>query len=83
MFSKKELNLKRGRSIFKNKKKINSKGSGGEGFILKNQFEGEGRIKCSIIRPTSASQIKLKIFPKGLPFVILFYTHINPKIKNI
>ena len=66
-------------------------GRGGEGSVLKNQFQGGGGGVCieKSIRgggggggselsdqlldpdvPTLASQDKLKVSPKGLPFVI-------------
>ena len=50
-------------------------GGGGGGSVLKNQFEGGGsELSDQLLDPdvpTLASQDKLKVSPKGLPFVIL------------
>ena len=47
----------------------------GGGSVLKNQFEGgESELSDQLLDPdvpTLASQDKLKVSPKGLPFVIL------------
>ena len=63
-------------------KKINSKEAGGKGPVLekkkkkKNQFErggGGSELSDQLLDPdvpTLASQDKLKVSPKGLPFVI-------------
>ena len=56
MFSRRELNLE----------------GGGGGSVLRNQFEGEVELKDQLSdpdAPTLASQDKLKVSPKGLPFV--------------
>ena len=54
-------------------------GCGGGGAVLKNQFEGGGgwgggsELSDQLLDPdvpTLASQDKLKVSPKGLPFVI-------------
>ena len=53
-------------------------GGRGKGSVLKNQFEGGGGGGGSELSdqlldpdvPTLASQDKLKVSPKGLPFVI-------------
>ena len=49
-------------------------GGGGGGSVLKNQFEGGGsELSDQLLDPdvpTLASQDKLKVSPKGLPFVI-------------
>ena len=46
---------------------------GGGGSVLKNQFEGGGvELNYQLLdpdAPTLASQDKLKVSPKGLPFV--------------
>ena len=51
------------------------RGRGG-GSVLKNQFEGGGsELSDQLLDPdvpTLASQDKLKVSPKGLPFVICF-----------
>ena len=45
----------------------------GGGSVLKNQFEGGGvELNDQLLdpdSPTLASQVKLKVSPKGLPFV--------------
>ena len=63
-----------GRSVLKNKF------SGGGGSVLKNQFEGgEGggvELSDQLLdpdEPTLASQDKLKVSPKGLPFVMCLF----------
>ena len=63
-----------GGSVLKNQ----FQGGGGGGSVLKNQFEGGGGWGGSELSdqlldpdvPTLASQDKLKVSPKGLPFVI-------------
>ena len=63
-----------GRSVLKNQFQG---GGGGGGSVLKNQFEGGGGGGGSELSdqlldpdvPTLASQDKLKVSPKGLPFV--------------
>ena len=63
-----------GGSVLKNQ----FQGGGGGGSVLKNQFEGGGGGGGSELSdqlldpdvPTLASQDKLKVSPKGLPFVI-------------
>ena len=50
------------------------RGRGGRGSVLKNQFEGGSELSDQLLDPdvpTLASQDKLKVSPKGLPFVIL------------
>ena len=62
-----------GGSVLKNQ----FQGGGGGGSVLKNQFEGVGGGGGSELSdqlldpdvPTLASQDKLKVSPKGLPFV--------------
>ena len=58
-----------GKSVLKNQ----FQGAGG-GSVLRNQFEGGGGVELSDQlfdpdAPTLASQDKLKVSPKGLPFV--------------
>ena len=62
-----------GGSVLKNQ----FQGGGGGGSVLKNQFEGGGgggsELSDQLLDPdvpTLASQDKLKVSPKGLPFVI-------------
>ena len=45
---------------------------GGGGSVLRNQFEGGVELTDQLLdpdAPTLASQDKLKVSPKGLPFV--------------
>ena len=64
----------RGGSVLKNQ----FQGGGGGGSVLKSQFEGVGGWGGSELSdqlldpdvPTLASQDKLKVSPKGLPFVM-------------
>ena len=64
------------------------RGRGGEGSVLKNQFEeggggGGSELSDQLLDPdvpTLASQDKLKVSPKGLPFVI---TCVQPRLMQI
>ena len=63
-------------------------GAGGGGSVLKNQFEGGGGGGGSELSdqlldldvPTLASQDKLKVSPKGLPFVIMKILYNTPQV---
>ena len=65
------MNLEGGGSVLKNQFQG---GGGGRGSALRNQFEGGGvELNDQLLDPdvpTLASQDKLKVSPKGLPFIL-------------
>ena len=72
----------RGGSVLKNQ----FQGAGGGG-LLKNQFQGGGVELSNQLfdpeEPTLASQDKLKVSPKGLPFVILLNNGVDQQLSKL